>query len=102
MSCFGQQKKNIAKKTVAIFAGMMMLFAMTFSLFYLAAEAHHHCEDENCPICECLRLCKNIIQQNEYKKEIKVFSLLQVFTAVVSTIVVLYETPVSKKIRLNN
>ena len=65
MSCSGQQKKYLAKKTVAIFAGAMMLFAMTFSLFYLAIET----------------------------QILPVVFLIEFF---------LYETPVSKKIRLNN
>ncbi|MCR4713883.1 MAG: hypothetical protein K5751_05820 [Treponemataceae bacterium] len=102
MSCSGQQKKYLAKKTVAIFAGAMMLFAMTFSLFYLAIETHHHCEDENCPICECLRLCKNIIQQNDFANKTKVVSFLQILPVVFLIDFFLYETPVSKKIRLNN
>ena len=97
-----QSRKQIVKKTVAILAGAIMLFAMTFSVFYIVAETGHHCEDEDCPICECLRLCKNIIQQNDFVKGTKAVSFLQLLPVVFFIEFFLYETPVSKKIRLNN
>ena len=46
-------------------AGIMasiMLFVVIFFTSFIALEAHHkcHCEDE-CPICEAMAVCKDVL-----------------------------------------
>ena len=97
-----QSRKLIVKKTVAILAGAIMLFAMTFSVFYIVAETGHHCEDKDCPICECLRLCKNIIQNGASSEKLECSPFLLILPVIIFTAYFTIDTPVSKRIRLND
>ena len=42
------------RRILAGFMGMLFLCAMLFSAFYIAAESHHDCEGEDCPICRVI------------------------------------------------
>ncbi len=86
--------------------GILMFVIMLLSAHYIAAEADHECTGEDCPICACVQLCENTLHQ--------LGDGIALMAAVVLPIVLLYicaflyapdhpqETPVSRKVRLNN
>ncbi len=94
------------KRISAGIMGILMLFIMLFSAFYIAAEADHDCAGEDCPICACIAQCENILHQ--------IGDGIASCAAVIISIVFLFvsvflfatlfpqETLVSRKVRLNN
>ena len=51
------------KRIAAGIMGILMLFIVLFSAFYIAAEADHDCTGEDCPICACIQQCENTLHQ---------------------------------------
>ncbi len=90
----------------AALATVLLLTALLFSAFFIAAEGKHHCEEEHCPVCACLQECLHTLQQIAFGP-----GLLQMFigfmpaflriTTVPDSFLPL-ETPVSRKVRLND
>lgn len=39
-----------------------LIIALLLSTVYMALEAGHHCEDDHCPICEQMALCRQIFR----------------------------------------
>ena len=90
-----------------------MLFAVTLPLWlcisahFLALEAGHDChDDKDCPVCTCIQICTNM--QKNMSNALLAVALVIVFATVNTYIPFLSEylrtadTPVTKKIRLNN
>ena len=42
----------------AIAASVILLAFVLCSTFFLATEASHHCNEEDCPICICIEKCE--------------------------------------------
>ena len=94
---------NFFKRIVASLAGLMLILAMTFSVFYIAVESGHHCEDDDCPICMCIQLCRSIIQSGRSGSTGLEWSpFLLILTVIIFIAYFTIDTPVSKRIRLNN
>ena len=94
------------RRILAGFMGMLFLCAMLFSAFYIAAESHHDCEGEDCPICACIDQCEGVLYRVSDDAPAAAAVLLPVlflFLCELSqTSCILQETPVSRKVRLNN
>ena len=46
-------------------AGAVMIavvFVLLFSVMFLSGHVHHHCEDEDCPICMVMAQCSDNIK----------------------------------------
>ena len=50
------------KRLAALLVAAAVLFVMLFSAFYIAAEAHHDCAGEDCPVCTLICLCRNTLK----------------------------------------
>ena len=94
------------KKSAAALLCLLLLAIMLFSAFYIIAESGHDCEDEDCPICACIRQCERTIHQACAGTAVKttvffpvVFMILAVFF---KTSICLQESLVSQKVRLNS
>ncbi|MCR4939736.1 MAG: hypothetical protein K5930_06465 [Treponemataceae bacterium] len=87
---------------IAAIAGIILLLATIMSVFYIAMESHHHCEEENCPICACIELCKAIIHSGSFVPLIICYPFLFLFTDFFFSKFFTIETPVSRRIRMNN
>ena len=95
-----------AKRIAAGIMGLTLLLVILLSALFLIAEADHDCAGEDCPICACLQLCSNVLRRFGGA----VFVLLSVaapvilllFAAVSGAAVFAQETPVSRRIRLND
>ena len=97
--------ENIKRITAGIL-GIMMLFVVMFSAFFLAAEVDHDCSGEDCPICACIEQCEQTLHSFAGGKVFLLIALLPLLLLVLFTAdyspVILRDTPISRKIRLNH
>ena len=98
-----------ASKVLRITAGIMgvmMLFIVLFSAFYIAAEADHDCCGEDCPICACIHQCENILRGIGDGAAVRCAAVAPVILILFAAAFVIaafsQDTLVSRKVRLNN
>ena len=95
-----------AKRIAAGLMGLTLLLVIALSALFLVAEADHDCAGEDCPICACMRSCVNVLRRfggaavSLLAAAVPVILLL--FAAVACAAAFAQETPVSRRIRLNN
>ena len=86
--------------------GLMMLVFVLFSAFYIAAEADHDCCGDDCPVCSCIRNCENTLRGIGEGAALQLSAVITVLfvllIAAVLAAAIPQETPVSRKVRLNN
>ena len=51
------------RRGVAVLFAILVLFAISTSLFFLLHEAEHDCEGEGCPICAAITVCLDILNR---------------------------------------
>ena len=94
------------KRVIAGIMGLLLLVALLFSAFYIAAEADHHCTGEDCPICACIRQSENTLRSLGKALAVRDSAVLPACTILILTAVfvavIQKKTLVSKKVRLNN
>lgn len=95
-----------SNKIIAAIMGVMMLVVVLVSASYVAVEAVHDCTGEDCPICACINQCENTLRQVGGGVDFQADTVLPVvfilIMAVSGSAILTAETPVSRKIRLNN
>ncbi len=93
-------------KIHALILSMLLSVVLLFSAFYIVAEAHHECSGEDCPICVCIHQCERTLQQigNGITEVAAVFlaAVLAYLITLPVMDVLMQETPVSRKVRLND
>ena len=102
-----QNKISINKKRISAFilAGLLLSVILLSSAF-IAIHSDHECEDEDCPICDCIRQCESNLRTAGSDILIQaagsVFFVL--FFISISLIFVSFplKTPVTRKVRLND
>lgn len=94
------------KRVAAGILGMMMLIVVLFSAFCIAAETEHDCTGAECPVCIRIQQCENILHQfgNGATVQASMVLPMVIFLLLVLPVAcnLTQETPVSRKIRLNN
>ena len=94
------------RRIAAGFLSLLILAAVLFSAVFIAAEADHDCAGENCSVCVCIRCCAEFLSRllpgviaavHTVLPALCVLSAALVFFALMTE-----ETPVSRKVRLNN
>ncbi len=100
----GISQKRI--KVLAFIMAFLMLAVIMLSSAYLAIHSNHECAEEDCPICECLRICESLIRSagNNIVFNTAVFVLPVILFPFVLSIIRSYawDTPVTMKVRLND
>ena len=94
-----------AFRAVACSIGLIVLATVLFSSCFIAGDAGHDCCGDGCPICTCIRLSEDamhILSEGTAILFIHVFPVFMIFSAVLFNDAASLETPVSRKIRLNN
>ncbi len=90
----------------ALIMSVTMLGLMLLSFFFIAAEAGHECEGEDCHICECIKQCCNTVRRiGEGAVRVIAVALAAGFTVLILPCAerrFSEETLVSKKIRMND
>ncbi len=107
MSLFDSKKEqNNLISGISLFLSAVLIIGMLFSSYFIAAEHGHQCHGEDCPICQMVAVCENILDN--------VSAGLFIYTAVLFTVLFIsttnllstcnLKTPtlVSQKVRLNN
>ena len=94
------------KRSAAFLLGVLLLSVMLLSAAFLAAEADHDCTGEDCPVCACMQLCERTLHNLSDGAALQAAVVVSVIFALVSGSLPFpgfsRETPVSRKIRLNN
>lgn len=94
------------KRIAAGIMGLVMLIIVLFSAFFIAAEADHDCTGEDCPICACIAQCENTLHQIGDGAAVQAAVIVPVFFMLILAFLFAdyftQETPVSRKVRLNN
>ncbi len=93
-------------RIIAFALAAIVIFVMAFSLYIVAAEAHHDCCGEHCPVCELIAVCEN---------NIKTIALILVFVTLIAALSLSYrvsgtfrgilcyaQTPITLKVKLTN
>ena len=98
--------KGNVRRTGALFMAAFILTVMVLSSFFIAIEVHHHCCEEDCPVCDCIKQCHNTLKSlgSVTPAAISVFiPIISVLFAVsLFTVEITAKTPVSRKVRLND
>ncbi|MBP5623857.1 MAG: hypothetical protein J6X36_03220 [Lachnospiraceae bacterium] len=101
--------KNLLKlrRLTAGIMASIMLFVVIFFTSFIALEAHHDCDcEEDCPICEAMAVCKDVLHNIGTTVLFAVVSVVSFFfvTLRVSEYVCdrFLWTPVSLGVRMNN
>ena len=93
-------------RRLMIILGLIALVSMLFSVCLSCAETHHHCNDEDCPICACINHCSETLR--ELSNGIALLVLVFFVSAAARGIKAFFictgtlDTPVSLKVRLND
>ena len=100
------KSSNSIKKASAIFLCVLIAALMLMSAYFLAHESMHHCDDEDCRICECIRLCKEALQRGADNSGAAVlmllFGVVLLYDLKLTDLILTDITPVNRKIRLND
>lgn len=50
------------KRILALITAFAVLFAMLFSVCFIAAEVGHDCVGDSCPVCQQISICENVLK----------------------------------------
>ena len=96
---------DILRKSVSVFAAVMLLLAVLFSAFFISEELHHDCTGEDCPICRTISLCETLLNRAFSGTAVMAVSFLAVITVMFDCLLPgipdITDTLVSNKVRLD-
>lgn len=86
--------------------GVFMVLSLLCAFIFIAFEAHHECEGEQCPICACLEECVRIVRGlGDSLPILSALVVIYVAAAMVSLAEseeIIFNTPVLFKVRMND
>ena len=99
--------KNLQpKRFAASIIALMMLVVVLLSVSFIGAATDHGCSSDDCPICACIRLCENTLKQigsgTAGQTVVIIPAILFSISMLLPVCIYRQETPVSRKVRLNN
>ena len=99
-------RKIKMNKALAGIMATMILLVMLFSAIFIVSHTDHDCTDEDCPICACLQQCENILHGASDGSQFTASGFIPVVLIagfiLVSYCIVISDTPVLAKVRMNN
>lgn len=99
-------QRSILSRKAVIAVLTLLLCSMLFSVGYIAAEAEHDCEGEECPVCVFIGICESVLRALRTAGVLLVIRLLPVFGAALPHPVQFenlhFATPVSLKVQMND
>ncbi len=94
------------RKSIAILVGAMLFLGVFFSDIFIAREYVHDCTGEECPICQTIAECEAFISRvSSFLVMIAAAFMVALCLCKAVDIfceILLFETLISKKVRLNN
>ncbi len=104
MEVFDPDMKRV--KFTACIMAVLMLFYMLIMFYFVASHADHDCKGEDCPICACIHQCENNIRGMGNAAITATAVLIPFCAALLSmslgVLTFISDTPVSRKVRLDN
>ena len=101
--------KNLLKlrRPIAGIMASIMLFVVIFFTSFIALEAHHDCDcEEDCPICEAMAVCKDVLHNMGTTVFVAVVTVASFIFAALKVSEYVCDrflwTPVSLGVRMNN
>lgn len=86
--------------------GVVVMLSVLCTLLFIAFEAHHECEGENCPICACLEECVRTVRGLGESLPILsacvVIYIATVFVSLAESEELVFNTPILFKVRMND
>ncbi len=93
-------------RTLTGIMAAMILLVMMFSAIFIVSHTDHDCTGEDCPVCACLQQCENILHGAGDGSRVTVSGIIPIVLItgfiLVSYGIVISDTPVSAKVRMNN
>ena len=83
-----------------------LVLVLLFSALFIALEAHHDCQGDDCAICACISICQDLLQQ--LSAAALVLGLTLLLNRAVRTLVfavraaAAYPTPITLKVKLSD
>ena len=103
---YGNGNKNTIRKMIVAYVAFAMLFVVLFSAVFVTVEAFHDCDGDSCPICNLIQQCENNLNQlGDGSTPIYLAFLAVLLVAAVLSLeenVLVYSTPVSSMVRMND
>lgn len=97
---------DLKNKYLTLFLSGIITLIMLLSAMYMAEEVHHECSGEECPICECLHICEEILYETEGAEVVLVAAAVTVLIVYMmergAVYMLLHDTPVSEKVRMDS
>ncbi len=97
--------RKISRSFACIMAAMVLIIVL-FSSFFIVSHADHDCTGEDCPVCACIQQCENILHGVGDGSIYAASGILPVVLIVgfilTSYCIVVSDTPVSEKVRIND
>ena len=95
-----------AKRLTACIMSILIPVFVLVSAFFIAAETDHDCCGDDCPICACIHLCENTLEQIgsgvATQAAVIIPAILFCISILLYVCVCRQDTPVSRKVRQNN
>ncbi len=99
-------RKSKMNRTLAGIMAFMILLVMLFSALFIISHTEHDCTGEDCPVCACLHQCENILYGAGDGSQLTASGIIPLAHIIgfilVSYCIVISDTPVSAKVRMNN
>ena len=86
--------------------GVVVMLSVLCALLFIAFEAHHECEGENCPICACLEECGRTVRG--FGDSLPIISayaaifIAAVYVSLAESGELIFNNPILSKVRMNN
>ena len=94
------------KRIFAVIATISLLMVVMLSSFFIIEHIDHKCNEEDCIICSFLHQCENTLHglDSETVTGYVIISLVLVLSVsfIQQDVSILWDTPVSRKVRLND
>ena len=99
-------KRLVSKKQIAAFLALIVLVTFILSALFVSVESGHKCHGEDCPICECMQICENILHVSDNGASVPAVALLPIILIFLSIIPFAFDsevgTLITQKVRMNN
>ena len=93
------------KRILSVALAVLVLFVVLYSVFFIAAESHHDCIGENCPICLQIQVYENTLKTLSSAAAVTAASaILYVAFFIIKTYITrpfVSATPISLKVKLS-
>lgn len=100
--CNMANKKRILSAALAV----SVLFVVLYSVIFIAAQSHHDCIGENCPICLQIQNCENTLKTLSSAAAVTavsaIFYVAFFIIRTYNTRPFVSSTPISLKVELSN